>query len=508
MSTARGDQIIDWIECLKTPEGRFVGEPLRLSPHQKDFIHAVYDQRRPDGTRIIREAVQSIPRKNGKTTFIAALVLVHLCGPEAARNAQLYSTGQDIDQAALTFTLASRMARMQERIAGRIKVLETRREIKDLKNGSVFKALSADAKTKLGFSTSFCIFDELAQAKQDRRLYNALRTSSGAQANPLFITISTQAETDLDLLSELIDYGLEGSDPTFYLQLFEAPKDADIFDPAVWYACNPALGVYRSYDELAEMAERARKLPSAEASFRNYYLNQRISGEAAFITPHLWRANGATADFDPDLRWHGGLDLATKLDLVSLVLVSRNEDRTINVVAWHWTPKDTIDEREIRDRAPYKLWVQRGYLFAIPGTSIGYDWVAEEMASISETFTIEEILFDRYRIDDLKRELDEIGVELPLAECGQGYVDFNACVEMLEEAVVAHQLRHGMNPVLTHAIANTVVDKDPAGNRKFTKKRSRGRIDGAVALAMALRSLGRDDTSVMESDDYEILVLG
>lgn len=508
-ATAHSQKMVDWVQLLRVPEGKLAGKPLRLLPFQRRFIHDVYGPRHPDGRRKVREAVKSIPRKNGKSGFSAALCLAHLCGPEMVLNAQLYSAAQDRDQASLIFNLASRMVRMHPTLADAIRVLESKKSLIHDASGNAYKALSAEVKTKLGFSTAFCIFDELAQAGTDRKLYDALRTSSAAHDNPLFITISTQAADDAALLSELIDYGLEyPDDEAFYLMLYAAPKDADIWDEKVWYDCNPALGKFRSLEEFRELADRAKRLPSLEAALRNYYLNQRISSEAPFVSPSLWKANGGKPNYDPSLVWYGGLDLSTKLDLTAFVLVSLNEDGTVNVACWHWTPKDTLADRAHRDRAPYELWAKQGYLTTVPGTSIDYGFVAAKLGEIAQVFNIEEIYFDRYRIDDLNRELNDQGVDLPLVECGQGYKDFNPCVEALEELIHAQMLRHGMNPVLTQAIANIAVDMDPAGNRKFTKKKARGRIDGAVALAMAARALGVEERSVLNDPDYQIMVLG
>lgn len=505
----RVEKIINFMEAMKVPEGKLAGQPFRLIQSQRDFLHAVYGPTDEDGLRLVKEAIFTEPRKNGKSTFTAALMLTHLTGPECRTpNAQLYSAAQDREQASLVFRLAMLMARSNPRIAGEISIMESRKTMKHRVSGATYVALSAEAKTKFGFSTSFCVFDELAQAGADRRLYDALRTSSGAQEEFLFIVISTQAADDSAVLSELIDYAAEGTDPTIHLSMFAAPADADIFDEKVWLACNPALGIYRSMGEMREMATRAKRLPGYEGTFRNLYLNQRTAAEGYIVSPEQWKANGRMPIFDPTLDWYGGLDLSTRLDLTAFTIVSLNADLSINVISWFWTPGDTLPQRAIQDRAPYDKWHRAGYLTALPGTDIDYEQVVLKIDEIQSVFNVQDIYFDRARIEDFNRDCAKQGVSLPMTEYGQGYVSMNPAVEAFEVAVTASRLRHGGNPVLTQSIFNTVYDKDPAGNRKPTKKRSRGRIDGFTSLAMALRALGVEEVSNMNDPDYELLVIG
>ena len=513
-NATRVEKVVNFMQAMKIPEGKLAGQPFRLIKSQVDFLNAVYGPHDENGHRIVKEAIFSEPRKNGKSTFTAALVLTHLTGPECKHpNAQLYSAAQDRDQASLVFNLACIMARSHERIAAELQILDGRKIIKHKRSGSKYTALSAEAKTKYGFSTSFCVFDELAQAGADRRLYDALRTSSGAQEEPLFIIISTQAADDAAVLSELIDYAQEGTDETIHCTMFSAPMDAAIFDEKVWYACNPALGTFRSLPEMREAANRAQRLPSYEATFRNLYLNQRIATDGYIVSPEVWKANGRQPLYNPSLQWYGGLDLSTRLDLTAFVMCSFNEPEedetlpTVNVICWFWTPQETLAARALRDRTPYDVWSNLGYLTAVPGTDIDFEYVARKLAEIQDVFNLEEIYYDRSRIEDFNRAADRVGVNLPMVEYGQGYVSMNPAVEAFEVAVTACQLRHGMNPVLTSSIMNTVYDVDPAGNRKPTKKRSRGRIDGFTALAMALRALGVHNYSAMNSPDYELLVI-
>ena len=502
----RADRVIAFIETLKTPDGSSVGAPFRLREWQKEIIREVYGPMDAQGRRICRQAILSMGRKNGKTALVAALCLAHLCGPEAKRNGQLYSVAYDREQAGILFKLMSAMVYMDAELSTRLNVIESRKRIIDPVSGSDFQALSSETRGKHGKSSSFIVFDELAQFGADRELYDVMMTSRGAHEDSLVWCISTQAASDTAVLSELIDYGQkvqrgEIEDPKTKLFLFTVPRDADPWDEKNWILSNPALGDFRSLDEMRETAERAKRIPTAEAAFRNLYLNQRVDGAAHFITPSVWKACGGEPDLSifEDLPVYAGLDLSAKNDLTALVLTCKDGDGVWHVLPYFWTPSEGLRERADRDRMPYTTWADQGYLIATPGSTIDYGFVAQEIQRIRSHMHIAALKFDRWRIDDMVRELRDIGIDIylegrekPLRNAlhmvphGQGYRDMNPAVEALEDVLAEKRMRHGMHPVLTMCASNVRVQQDPSGNRKFDKIKSTGRIDGIVALAMAI----------------------
>ena len=502
----RGDRVIAFIETLKAPDGMLVGKPIKLRPWQKDAIRQVYDPVDEQGKRLCRQAIFTLARKNGKTAIVAGLCLAHLCGPEAIRNGQLYSVAFDREQAGIIFKYMAAMCYQDEELSQRLNIVESRKKIFDPVSGSEYQALSAETHGKHGRSSSFIVFDELAQFGADRELYDIMMTSRGAHEEPLVWVISTQAASDAALLSELIDYGKKVNsgeivDPKTKAFVYEVPMSDDPWDEANWVKSNPALGDFRSLDEMRETAARAKKMPSAEAAFRNLYLNQRVDGAAHFITPSVWKNCGGEPDFSlfEDLPVYGGLDLSAKNDLTALELVCRDGDGVWHVMSHFWTPKEGISERSDRDRTPYDLWARQGFLHTTPSRTIDYDFVAWQIKELHEKMHIAGIKFDRWRIDDLIRALRNAGVEcwidgkedpypngLRLIMHGQGYQDMNPAVEAIEDALSEGKLRHGMHPVLTMCASNVRVQQDPSGNRKFDKIKSTGRVDGIVALAMAI----------------------
>jgi phage terminase large subunit-like protein len=502
----RAQHVIDFIETLRCPDGASAGQLITLRPWQKDFIRSVYEPMAPDGLRRIREAILSIPRKNGKTAIVAGLCLAHLCGPEAIRNGQLYSLSVDREQAGILFKYAAAMVYADEELSARLNVVESKKLILDPVSGSVYTVLSGEKKGKMGKSASVIFFDELAEFCRDRDLYDALMTSRGAHAEPLVFVFSTQAPDEKALLSELIDYGQavqrgEIEDHTVVCCVYTAPVDADPWDPQTWFDCNPALGDFCSLKTMQEAAAKAQRMPSAEAAFRNLHLNQRIDASAHFITPTVWKASGGEIDHDlfATAKVWGGLDLSGKNDLSSLVYTAEDEAANWHVLPRFWTPGDSLRERGDRDKVPYQLWASQGHLEAVPGKVIDYAYVARAIQVDMAVMNIQGIKFDRWRIADLQRELQEIGVEawiegqdqpipggLKLVQHGQGFKDMSPAVEIVEDLLASERVRHGMHPVLTMCAANTRVQADPAGGRKFDKLKSTGRIDGIVAMSMAL----------------------
>ncbi len=252
----RSEKIIAFIEeFLTVPEGRLVGEPMRVRDWQRRIISEIYDSP-------TRRAIVSLGRKNGKTCLASMLVLAHLVGPVARRNATIYSAAQSRDQAGLVFGLASKMIRMSPKLTEIVAVKDTVKELVCAVTGARYKALSAESSTAYGLSPTVVIHDELGQVRGPRsELYDALETATGAQTDPLSIVISTQAPTDADLLSLLIDDAKTGADPAVKLFLFAADSNDDPWTPETWRRANPALGDFRSLEDKEATAQQAQRLP-------------------------------------------------------------------------------------------------------------------------------------------------------------------------------------------------------------------------------------------------------
>lgn len=474
---------------------------------QREFIRDVYgphEIRKREWRRIVRRAVLSIARKNGKTALIAALVLVHLIGPESIENGEIYSAATERDQAAQVYKVCAQIIKADPELDELLKCVDSTKTIACYANGSFYRALSAEAGTKHGLNPTVVIYDELAQAR-NRELYDVLDTAMGARQEPIFITISTQSNDPNHILSQLIDDGLRGNDPTTVTHLYAVDDDcADIFDEAAWYDANPALDDFRGLDDMRVMADRAKRMPSFESTFRNLYLNQRVDAKSPLIPRAEWvGCTDESASLKHGEKIYLALDLSGTTDLTSMVAVSAEDDDRCQ--AWFWKPADTLRQHDDRDRVPYVLWEKQGHISTTPGRSVDYGFVAQRIAEVCVDFQVLGLAYDRWRINDLMRELSSIGLDawvdgkdneipggLKLVPWGQGFRDMAPAIDALEISILERRFKHNSNPCLTWCFSNAMVVTDPSGNRKLDKSKTRFRIDGAVAAAMAVGLKMRD----------------
>ena len=274
----RAELNIAWCQDhLHLPEGRFVGQPLKMAAFMQDDFRAIYDN--VHGTR---RAIISRGRKNAKTTECACILLLHLCGPEHRINSQMFSCAQSRDQASVLFSLAAKIVRLSPKLQSVIQIRDTAKELLCPQLGMSYKALSAEVSTAYGLSPALTIFDELGQVRGPRSaLVEALETATAAQEDPLTIIISTQAPSDQDLLSILIDDAQAGHDPSTVLRFDTAPDDADPFAAETIRLANPAFDVFMNAKEVLAQAADAKRMPGREAAYRNLVLNQRVRGRDA-----------------------------------------------------------------------------------------------------------------------------------------------------------------------------------------------------------------------------------
>ncbi len=494
----RAARNIAWIEkYCRIPEGKHAGEPVKLRPFQKRDIRTIYGS--PTRLCIISEG-----RKNAKTTFSAFLLLLHLAGPEGADNpnSQLYSAAQSRDQAAVLFALAAKIVRMSPALHAVIGVRDSAKQLYCEALGTLYRALSAEASTAYGLSPAFTVHDELGQVKGPRsQLYEALETAAGAHENPLSIVISTQAPTDGDLLSMLIDDARDGHDPTIKLILRTADPAINPFTKKAIRQANPAFGDFLNEAEVMRTAHQAKRMPSREAAYRNLVLNQRVSQETPFIPRQIWAMNqkAPLEHHMSSFPLRIGIDLSARNDLTALAC-RWDQEGTQHCQVEFFAPHKHLEDRSLRDRVPYDTWSEKGFITLTPGASVDYEVIAKRLVAISDQYDLEAVFFDRWRIDVLEAELYRLGVELPLIPHGQGFKDMSPAIDELEADLLNGRCRLGNNPVMNFCASNAVITLDEAGNRKLNKKKSTGRIDGMVALAMTYGHLEESGDQAITGD--------
>jgi phage terminase large subunit-like protein len=485
----RAEQNIKWCEdYLFLPEGKYVGKPFRMAEYMKDDFRAIYGN--VHGTR---RAIITRGRKNAKSVECAAIALLHLCGLEARPNGALYSCAQSRDQAAIIFRLASKMVRMSPILRRVVNIKETAKELICPGIGTSYKALSSETTTAFGLSPVLTIHDELGQVRGPRfPLYEAMETATAAQDEPLTIIISTQAPTDADLLSMLIDDAKTGVDPRTVVRMATAPMDDDPFAEATIAKANPALNLFMNKAEVMAMAEDARRLPAREAEFRNLILNQRVEASNPFVMPSIWKACGSPVlPFNAQTPLYAGLDLSSVADLTALVLIGQPNGKKWHVHPTFWLPGEGLAEKSKLDRVPYDMWAKQGFLETTDGSSIKYEYVAHVLRGLFNKYNIRKLAFDRWNIAHLKPWLEKAGfsvnmIEERFVEFGQGTQSMSPALRSLEELLRDKMIAHGDHPVLSMCAACAVVEGKDDANRKLSKNKSTGRIDGLVALAMAV----------------------
>ena len=481
----RGERVIAFIEKFcKVPAGDMlpVGSALRLEPFQKKFILDVYDN--PFGTQ---RAYLSIARKNGKTALIAGIVLAHVVGPEARQNSQIVSGAMSRDQAGIVFELARKMVEMSPELTKVTRIVPSSKRIYGLVRNVEYKALSAEGKTAHGLSPILAILDEVGQVVGPRSPFiSAITTSQGAYKDPLLIAISTQAPTDADLFSLWLDTQKSTKNPRIISHVYSAPEECQLDDEKAWAIANPALGTFRSLEDVAEQAQLAMDMPAYENEFRNLYLNQRVEMVSPFVSKSVWEANGAPTTHYKGREVYGGLDLAQVNDLCALTLVDA-KDGSVNCA--FWLPKQNLREKAQKDKVQWDVWEKEGFLLTTPGAAVEYEYVAEYLRGVFDSCTVIAIGFDRYHMKHLRPWLVKAQFsEAELAkfiEFGQGTQSMTPALRSFEVKLLNNELKHGNNPILAMCAANCKVIGD-SGARKFDKRKSRGRIDGMTALANAI----------------------
>jgi phage terminase large subunit-like protein len=284
--------------------------------------------------------------------------------------------------------------------------------------------------------------DEVGQVRGPHDAFiEAIKKAQGAHNDPLLIAISTQAATDGDLFSVWLDDAAVAGDKRIVSHLHTAPKDCEILDKKAWQVANPALGKFRSLQDIKDFAQQADRLPAKANSFRWLFLNQRIEAQSPFLSRAEWEANAAPPDVEVGDVVFAGLDLSASRDLTALVLVFP-KDGKFHIVPHFWLPEDGLRDKAQSEKVPWDVWADQGYLTTISGPVIQPEVIAMAVAEVAKEYDLHLLAYDRWRISDFKRELDNIGAQIPMQPFGQGFKDMAPAVDKLEQLVAERKLCH------------------------------------------------------------------
>jgi len=498
--TEEAERVLRFFDFLRHSKGEWGGQAFILSPWEQAYLWVLFGWRKKDGSRRFRISYLEVARKNGKSTLAAGVALYLLDGDKEP-GAEVYSAATKRDQAKIVHGEACRMVRASTMLKQFITVRTDNMFVLD--TNSKFEPLSSDYNSLDGLNIHGAIVDEV-HAHKTRDLWDILETATGARRQPLMFAITTAGVSRQGICRELHDYlekVLDGSleDDSFCGIIFTLDEEDDYTDERVWVKANPNLGVSVKLDDLRDKIRKAREAPAALNAFLRLHMNIWTQAETRWIDPDAWAACGEQTPLE-DLRkepCYAGLDLSSTTDISAFVL---KFPRTGDALGWFWIPEDEMEKRERRDRVPFSAWVRHGYVEATPGNVIDYEYIRQRIKQVAAEFRgLREIGYDPWNATQLAIQLEEDGFQV--VPVRQGFQTLSPAAKELEREIMSGELKHGGNPVLRWMAANVVLAIDPAENIKPDKAKSAERIDGIVALCMAIsrQIQGEDDTSIYET---------
>jgi phage terminase large subunit-like protein len=504
---ARAQRVIDFFAFLRHSKGEWAGQQFVLAPWQQAMTWILFGWLRADtGFRRFRTAIVELARKQGKSTWAAGIAL-YMTVADGEQGCETYSVATKKEQARLVHGEAVRMVAKSPSLS---KVLKRCRDnLHCLATNSKFEPLASEEDSLDGLNPHCIVADEV-HAWSNRLLWDVLATAVGARRQPLMLAITTAGYDRHSVFYQQHDYSIKVlrgivEDDTWFAWITCLDETDDWEDESNWPKSNPNLGTTIRIDELRAAAAKAKASPAELNSFLRLRLNIWTNQHTAWMPPDKWVACSTLVDPFALLRrpCFGGLDLSTTTDISALVLLfpPYGDDKRWSVLPSFFLPEEAIEQRSKRDRVPYDLWQRQGFFNLTPGNVIDYDYIRAKVQDLASQYDIREIAFDRYNSSQIVTQL--MGDGFTMVPFGQGYVDMNSPVKRLMELVLTGELAHGGNPVLRWMASNCMAATDPAGNIKLDKSKSREKIDGMVALAMAL---GRAILTPI-TDDFDPFVL-
>lgn len=490
-------------------EGKLAGKPVKLEEWQANLIGSAFGWKNPNGTRRYRYVPIFVARKNGKSTIGAGLALAHLCA-DGEHGAEVYSAAGDRLQAGIIFRKASSM------VSNNASLLRLCRPMRNIvsfpKQNSIYRALSADAKLQHGLNPSAVLFDEL-HVQPTRDLWDALDTATGARDQPMIWAFTTAGYDQTSICYEVYQHACmvrDGvlDDRTMLPAIWETKPEDDWSSPAVWAQANPNLGVSIDEARLAQHWATAKKIPSKENTFRQLFLNQWTQQAERWLPMDQWDATKGTTFTEAELEGAPcfvGLDLSATCDMTAMVALFA-VPQGYTTVSRFYLPESAIETAGTM-QSLYREWIRRGYLTVIEGNSIDQGVIRREVNALAERFDVRGVVYDPWAA---KRLAGELGNEdgLTLIECRQGMFSLSEPSKLLEKLVADGMLFHNANPILRWHASNAAIRSDDNGNIKPDKAKATGKIDGIVALIMALSRVvveGSDALTHSSGDGFMVL---
>lgn len=501
----KAKRAIDFIEKLCThTKGKWAGKPFILFDWQRELIRELFGRCTPEGLRQYRTFYGEIPKKNGKSELAAAVALICLCADDE-RGGEIYGAASDRGQASIVFHVAAQMVRNKPTLSKRLRVLDSQKRIIDYKTGSFYQVLSSEAFTKHGINPSAIIFDEL-HAQPNRELWDVLTEGTDyAREQQLVFAITTAGVYNPQSICwEVREHARqvkEGiiDDPRTLPLMFTATKEDDCASPDLWARVNPSIGQIFSLDKIAQDYNEVKDNPARLNNFLRFRLNIWVNQLTRWMPMDKWNACKTKFDIKDLLKkpCYGALDLSATQDLTAFVLLfppSGKHDKWISIPQF-FCPAESIVERSRRDRVPYIAWRDKGYITATPGNVVDYSFIRQAVKDAAAKYKIIEVAYDPWRALPLVMDLkDKDGIEM--VEMPQRYKELSPGMNELLKMVLTKEFAHDGNPILTWNADNIVLREGPDGSIRPDKGKAREKIDGIVALIMAMgRAVAHSETT-------------
>lgn len=500
---AVGEQAIELFSLFRHTSGQWAEQPFKLQPWQAFLIYCLFGwKKKESGYRRFTRAYIEVAKKNGKSEMAAGIALI-LAFFDGEYGAEVYSIANKMEQASICWNAGVQMSKLlRDDYPDDVPDFAygesfNNRKILDRASGSFFAPLASETgskkKTLDGKRPHGAIVDEYHGANDDSDMRN-IESGAVNRTQPLIFVITTAGFNRFGpcyQMRKVVADILLGTktDDSFFGLIFTLDEGDDWQDEKNWIKANPSIGVTPTWDAMREQYVKARNEgASAEINFKTKNLNIWTSTSATWVRDDDWMANAAPFDV-ATLRGRecfAGLDLASVTDLAALVLFfpARGDDERHVILPYFWLPEDGAVRRSSADGVPYLDWVRDALVEATPGNVIDEKYVIASILDLFGMYKILNIQYDRFNATSLVLALLDEG--LSLNPFGQGFVSMNAPIKQLEKMILSREINHLGNPVLRWMCGNIQAKYDPAGNIKFDKAKSAEKIDGMVALAMAV----------------------
>lgn len=485
-------KLYNFLSKLTLDKGK-KGQKIKLLKFQFMILSSILCVRhRETGFRRFKEAHLNIGRKNGKGSLVA-WIIIYLYFTDATYGAEYIIVANDIKQATNLFNTIQTTIKANKTLRKYVKITESKKLMYRKATNSYLRVLANEGSNLDSYATYIAVLDETHEYKKTDA-YEKLITGMGLWDEPLMFTTTTASagEDENNLEYQMYTYAKkilagEIEDETFYHAIYEAKKDCDLLDLDEWFNANPALGIFKKIDDFIKLARKALNMKTFEAKFRRLYLNQHINieGLKGAIDMELWNKALTDINLEDFKGWDcwAGLDLSSKNDITALVLVFYNQfTEEFFVYPFLFTPHDSAEERGERDKYDYLKYINEGHLISTNGRYVNFEEVLEKLYELDIEVNIKQIGFDRWGSPTIINRLEQ---KWDVIDIAQGAGTMSPVINDFENLLIDGKIKIANNEVFTH-MAKKVTAVITDGGIRYSKTKSEFKIDGIIAMLMAL----------------------